>query len=87
MAAPTTEDTVAPETSVTGPVKAYVVERYKSPMKAGEAPQPIVGDRDVLVEIAAAGVNLLDARSAMVSSSSSSHTRLRSSSGTTSPAL
>ena len=31
-------------------------------MKAGTAAQPIAGDRDVLVEIAAAGVNLLDAK-------------------------
>jgi NADPH:quinone reductase-like Zn-dependent oxidoreductase len=43
-------------------VNAYLVEKYKSPMKAGEVPQPMVGDRDVLVEIAAAGVNLLDAK-------------------------
>jgi NADPH:quinone reductase-like Zn-dependent oxidoreductase len=43
-------------------MNAYLVEKYKSPMKAGEVPQPMVGDRDVLVEIAAAGVNLLDAK-------------------------
>src|SRR6266516_138616 len=43
-------------------MNAYLVEKYKSPMKAGEVAQPLVGDRDVLVEIAAAGVNLLDAK-------------------------
>ncbi len=44
------------------PMKAYLVEKYKSPMKAGEVAEPTVGDRDVLVEIHAAGVNLLDAK-------------------------
>ena len=43
-------------------MKAYLVEKYKSPMKAGEAAEPTVGDRDVLVDIHAAGVNLLDAK-------------------------
>ena len=43
-------------------MKAYLVKKYKSPMKAGEAAEPIVGDRDVLVDIHAAGVNLLDAK-------------------------
>lgn len=43
-------------------MKAYLVGKYKSPMKAGEAAEPAVGDRDVLVEIKAAGVNLLDAK-------------------------
>ena len=44
------------------PMKAYLVEKYKSPMRAGEAAEPTVGDRDVLVEIHAAGVNMLDAK-------------------------
>jgi NADPH:quinone reductase-like Zn-dependent oxidoreductase len=43
-------------------VQAYLVEKYKSPMKAGEAAEPTVGDRDVLVDIHAAGVNVLDAK-------------------------
>src|SRR4051794_10046316 len=43
-------------------MKAYLVKRYKSPMEAGDAPEPTVGDHDVLVEIHAAGVNLLDAK-------------------------
>ena len=47
---------------VAAPVKAYLVEKYKSPMKAGEVAEPTVGDRDVLVDIHAAGVNLLDAK-------------------------
>jgi NADPH:quinone reductase-like Zn-dependent oxidoreductase len=41
---------------------AYLVDKYKSPIKAGEAAEPTVGDRDVLVDISAAGVNLLDAK-------------------------
>src|SRR5439155_682621 len=32
------------------------------PMEAGDAPEPRVGDHDVLVDINAAGVNLLDAK-------------------------
>ena len=43
-------------------MKAYLVNKYKSPMEAGDAPEPTVGDRDVLVDIHAAGVNLLDAK-------------------------
>jgi NADPH:quinone reductase-like Zn-dependent oxidoreductase len=43
-------------------MKAYRVKKYKSPMEAGDAPEPTVGDRDVLVDIHAAGVNLLDAK-------------------------
>ncbi len=44
------------------PVKAYLVKQYKRPIQSGEAPAPTVGDRDVLVDINAAGVNLLDAK-------------------------
>ncbi len=43
-------------------MKAYLVNNYKRPMQAGEAPEPTVGSRDVLVEVHAAGVNLLDAK-------------------------
>jgi NADPH:quinone reductase-like Zn-dependent oxidoreductase len=43
-------------------MKAYLVNRYNSPMRAGEAAEPTVGDRDVLVHIHAAGVNMLDAK-------------------------
>ena len=41
---------------------AYLVTKYKRPLEAGEAPEPEVGDHDVLVEVHAAGVNLLDAK-------------------------
>jgi NADPH:quinone reductase-like Zn-dependent oxidoreductase len=43
-------------------MKAYLVSKYKRPMAAGEAPEPTVGSHDVLVDIHAAGVNLLDAK-------------------------
>ncbi len=43
-------------------MKAYVVSKYKSPLQAGDVAEPTVGDRDVLVEIHAAGVNMLDAK-------------------------
>jgi NADPH:quinone reductase-like Zn-dependent oxidoreductase len=45
-------------------MKAFAIDRYKS--KDGgrivDAPQPPVGDDDVLVQVHAAGVNLLDAK-------------------------
>ena len=43
-------------------MKAYLVNKYKRPMEAGEAPEPTVGTRDVLIDVHAAGVNLLDAK-------------------------
>jgi NADPH:quinone reductase-like Zn-dependent oxidoreductase len=43
-------------------MKAYLVDHYKNPLRAGEVAEPEVGDHDVLVEIHAAGVNLLDAK-------------------------
>jgi NADPH:quinone reductase-like Zn-dependent oxidoreductase len=43
-------------------VEAYIVKKYKSPLEAGEAAEPTIGDRDVLVDIHAASVNLIDAK-------------------------
>src|SRR5947207_15613575 len=43
-------------------MKAYLVTKYKSPMQAGKVAEPAIDDRDVLVDIHAAGVNLLDAK-------------------------
>jgi NADPH:quinone reductase-like Zn-dependent oxidoreductase len=43
-------------------MKAYSVSKYKSPMQAAEVSEPTVGDRDVLVDVHAAGVNMLDAK-------------------------
>ena len=41
---------------------AYLVTKYKHPIEAGDSPDPTVGDRDVLVDIHAAGLNLIDAK-------------------------
>jgi NADPH:quinone reductase-like Zn-dependent oxidoreductase len=43
-------------------MKAYSVSKYRRPMQAGDFAEPPVDDRDVLVEINAAGVNMLDAK-------------------------
>ena len=43
-------------------MKAYLVNKYKRPMEIADAPEPTIGDHDVLVDIHAAGVNLLDAK-------------------------
>jgi NADPH:quinone reductase-like Zn-dependent oxidoreductase len=55
---------MAPEAAATtsATMKAYLVKKYKRAMAAGDAPEPTVGDHDVLVDIHAAGVNLLDAK-------------------------
>jgi NADPH:quinone reductase-like Zn-dependent oxidoreductase len=51
-----------PTPTLNDTMKAYLVKNYKSAMEAGDAPEPTVGDRDVLVDIHAAGVNMLDAK-------------------------
>lgn len=43
-------------------MKAWVVARYKQPLELTEVPEPPVGDRDVLVDIHASGVNVLDVK-------------------------
>lgn len=45
-------------------MKAFIVDRYgkDSRLRAGEWPEPGVGDRDVLVRVEASGVNPLDAK-------------------------
>ncbi|MGH1587238.1 NADP-dependent oxidoreductase [Methylobacterium phyllosphaerae] len=45
-------------------MKAFILDRYKKrqPLRLGERPEPAVGDGDVLVAVAAAGLNLLDAK-------------------------
>ena len=43
-------------------MRAFVVDKYgPDSLRAAEVPEPTVGDRDVLVDVAAAGVNPLDA--------------------------
>jgi NADPH:quinone reductase-like Zn-dependent oxidoreductase len=45
-------------------MKAFIVDRYGGPdrLRAGETPDPEVGENDVLVQIHAAGVNPLDSK-------------------------
>ena len=45
-------------------MKAFIVDRYGGPdrVRAGERPEPEVGENDVLVQIHAAGVNPLDSK-------------------------
>lgn len=45
-------------------MQAYVVDRYAktAPLRLAEVSEPVVGDADVLVQVHAAGVNLLDAK-------------------------
>jgi NADPH:quinone reductase-like Zn-dependent oxidoreductase len=42
-------------------MKAFIVDRYgnKNPMRLGEVPEPELQDDDVLIQVHAAGVNLL----------------------------
>ncbi|GAA1156001.1 NADP-dependent oxidoreductase [Kribbella jejuensis] len=41
-------------------MRAFVVDQYKQPLRQADVPEPVVGNRDVLVEVRAAGVNMLD---------------------------
>ncbi len=45
-------------------MKAFLIDRYskKDPMRLGETPVPELGDDDVLIEVHAAGLNLLDSK-------------------------
>jgi NADPH:quinone reductase-like Zn-dependent oxidoreductase len=45
-------------------MKAFVIDRYgrKERGRVADAPEPVVGDEDVLVEVHAASVNVLDAK-------------------------
>ncbi|WOH19776.1 NADP-dependent oxidoreductase [Paenarthrobacter sp. GOM3] len=41
-------------------MKAFVVNQYKGPLQRAEIPEPVLGERDVLVQVHAAGLNQLD---------------------------
>jgi len=41
-------------------MKAFVVKKYKGPLQLADVPEPVVGERDVLVQVQAAGLNPLD---------------------------
>jgi NADPH:quinone reductase-like Zn-dependent oxidoreductase len=41
-------------------MRAFVVSRYKEPLREADVPEPVVGERDVLVQVQAAGLNIVD---------------------------
>ncbi|MCS5715505.1 NADP-dependent oxidoreductase [Herbiconiux sp. CPCC 205716] len=43
-------------------MKAFSIERYQGEIRATDAPEPVVGEHDVLVRVLAAGVNQLDSK-------------------------
>ncbi|MFJ9713237.1 NADP-dependent oxidoreductase [Streptomyces sp. NPDC101234] len=43
-------------------MRAFVVTKYKKPLQEADAPEPTVGEHDVLVRVEAAGLNPLDER-------------------------
>lgn len=45
-------------------MKAFIIDRYskKDPMRLGETPEPELRDDDVLIEVHAAGLNVLDSK-------------------------
>lgn len=45
-------------------MKAFILDRYKKkqPLRFGEMPEPVLGETDVLVEIGATGLNILDTK-------------------------
>lgn len=45
-------------------MKAFILDRYqkKQPLRLGDMPEPTMGSNDVLIEIAAAGLNVLDTK-------------------------
>ncbi|ANC29898.1 NADP-dependent oxidoreductase [Isoptericola dokdonensis] len=43
-------------------MRAFLVDEYKQPVHEAEVPEPAAGDHDVVVRVAAAGVNQLDER-------------------------
>ncbi|WP_410791190.1 NADP-dependent oxidoreductase [Kribbella sp. C-35] len=41
-------------------MRAFVVKQYKGPVQEADVPEPVVGEHDVLVQVRAAGLNMLD---------------------------
>jgi NADPH:quinone reductase-like Zn-dependent oxidoreductase len=41
-------------------MRAFVIKEYKGPVEESDVPEPTVGERDVLVRVQAAGLNVLD---------------------------
>jgi alcohol dehydrogenase len=43
-------------------MKAWVVQQYRQPLELTDVPEPRLGNHDVLVEVHASGVNVLDVK-------------------------
>ena len=43
-------------------MRAFVLSKYKTPVREADVSEPVVGERDVLVRVQAAGVNQLDVK-------------------------
>ncbi|WP_129790153.1 NADP-dependent oxidoreductase [Promicromonospora panici] len=41
-------------------MRAFVITKYKEPLQEAEVPEPVVGEHDVLVQVQAAGLNVVD---------------------------
>jgi NADPH:quinone reductase-like Zn-dependent oxidoreductase len=41
-------------------MRAFVISKYKGPLQEADVPEPVVGEHDVLVQVQAAGLNVLD---------------------------
>ncbi|WP_265522807.1 NADP-dependent oxidoreductase [Oerskovia flava] len=41
-------------------MRAFVVSKYKEPLQEADVPEPVVGEHDVLVQVQAAGLNVVD---------------------------
>ncbi|WP_181698254.1 NADP-dependent oxidoreductase [Nocardia sp. GTS18] len=41
-------------------MRAFVIDRYKEPLREADVAEPVMGDHDVLVQLRAAGLNSLD---------------------------
>jgi NADPH:quinone reductase-like Zn-dependent oxidoreductase len=41
-------------------MRAFVVSKYKEPLQEADVPEPVVGEHDVLVQVHAAGLNVVD---------------------------
>jgi NADPH:quinone reductase-like Zn-dependent oxidoreductase len=43
-------------------MRAFVLSKYKEPLHEADVPEPVVGEQDVLVQVQAAGLNVIDER-------------------------
>ncbi|GAA1980310.1 NADP-dependent oxidoreductase [Isoptericola halotolerans] len=41
-------------------MRAFVINEYKEPLQEADVPEPVVGEHDVLVQVQAAGLNVVD---------------------------